>query len=86
MQEAEGLPGLVAELALVGAHRFEQAEGADDIGLDEVFRAVDAAVDMRLGRKIDHRTRLVLGQQAADQFDVANVALDENMARIAVQR
>jgi hypothetical protein len=58
-------------------------EGADDVGLDEIFGAVDAAVDVRFGGKIDDGARLVFGQQAADQGEVADVALDEDVARVA---
>ena len=39
---------------------------------------------MRLGRKVDHRARLVLGQQAGDQGGVADIALHEDVARIAL--
>ena len=69
----------------VGADRFEQAEGADDVGLNEVFGAVDAAVDVRFGGKIDDGARLVLGEQPGDEIEVADVALDEEVARVAVQ-
>ena len=70
----------------VGAHGFEQAEGADDVGLDEVFRAVDAAVDVRFGGKIDDGAGLVLGEQLGDEVEVADVALDEDVARVALER
>ena len=69
----------------VGAHGFEQAEGADDVGLDEVFRAVDAAVDVGFGGKIDDGAGLVLGKQLGDEVEVADVALDKDVARIALQ-
>jgi hypothetical protein len=39
-------------------------KGADDVGLDEVFRAVDRAVDVRFGGEVEDRARLVLRQQA----------------------
>ncbi|EKD98666.1 MAG: hypothetical protein ACD_23C00318G0001, partial [uncultured bacterium] len=40
---------------------------------------------MRLGGKVDHGARLVLCQQASHQGGVANVALHEHVARIALQ-
>ena len=40
---------------------------------------------MRLGCKVDHGTRLVLGQQGYHQCVVANVALGEGMAAVALQ-
>jgi hypothetical protein len=46
---------------------------------------VDAAVDVRFGGKIDDGAGLVLGKQAADEVKVADVALDEGVARIALQ-
>ena len=41
---------------------------------------------MRLGRKIDHRARSVLGQQLAHQGAVANIALHEHMPGIVLER
>ena len=40
---------------------------------------------MRFGRKVDDGTRLVLRQQAIDQGAVTDVALHEDMARVALQ-
>ena len=86
MEEAEVVLRFAVEAVPVGAHGFEQAEGADDVGLDEVFRAVDAAVDVGFGGKIDHGAGLMLGEQFGDEVEVADVALDEEVARIATQR
>ena len=69
----------------MGAYGFEQLEGADDVGLDEFAGAVDRAVDVRFGGEIDDGARLVLGEQAADKVKVADVALDEGVARVTVQ-
>ena len=67
VQEAEGLPGVALQTTPVGTDCFQQTEGADDVGLDEVFRAVDAAVDVALGRKIDDSARLVLSEEVCYQ-------------------
>ena len=83
MEEAEVVLRFAGEAIPVGADGFEQAEGADDVGLDEVFRAVDAAVNVRFGGKIDDGARLVLGEQPGDEVEVADVAVDEDMARVA---
>ena len=64
---------------------LQKPEGAQHVGLDEVFGAVDGAVYVRFGRKVDHGARLVLGQQAGYQGGVANVAWHEDVARIALQ-
>ena len=69
----------------ISAHRLQQAEGAHDVGLDEVTGAVDGAVDVALGREVDHGAGLVLGQQAADQGGIANVALHKDVAFVALQ-
>ena len=86
VQETEFIFGRIFELTVEGTHRLQQTEGSDDIGLNEVFRAVNAAVHMRFGGKIDHRARLVLGPQLAGQFEIADVALYEDMAGVALQR
>jgi hypothetical protein len=75
MQETEFVFGRFFELTVVGTYGLKQAEGTDDIGLDEVFRAVNAAVDMRFSGEVDDSARLVLGQQSGDQVKVANAPL-----------
>jgi len=61
-------------------------EGTDDVGLDEVAGAVNGAVDVALGRKIDHGARLVLEQQGGHQRRVAKIAFYKDMAIVTVQR
>jgi hypothetical protein len=73
----------------VGSNGFQQPESADDVGPDEVFRAVDGAVHMAFGRKVQHGAGAVLGQQGIDQQGihqgaVAEVALYEVVARVAL--
>ncbi len=85
MEEAEVRLRFGFKAVPVGTHRFEQAEGADDVGLDEVFRAMDAAVNVRFGGKIDDGAGLVLGKQFGDEVEIADLALDEDVARIASQ-
>ena len=90
MQQAEICLGVALQAAPVcapvGAHRFQQAEGADDVGLDEVFRAVDRTIDMAFGGEIEHRARLVFGQQIRHQRAVAYVAVHEHVPLITGQR
>ena len=69
----------------VTAHRFEQTEGADDIGFNELARSVNGTVDMTLSGKVDHRTGLVGLQQLRDQIGIANVALHKDVVRVALQ-
>ena len=86
VQETEFVFCRFFQLTVEGTYGFEQAEGADDIGLNEVFRAVNAAVNMGFGSKIDDGTRLMFGQQFGNQFEIADVAFDEKVPRIAVER
>ena len=86
VQEAEGGFVVGGQLAPVAARGFEQAEGADDVGGDEVFGTVDGAVDVAFGGKVDDGARAVFGQQAIHQRAVADVALHKAVAHIAFQR
>ena len=85
MQETEGGLSLIRQTTPVGTDGFEQLEGADDVGLDEFAGAVDGAVDVRFGGEVHDGARPVLGEQAADEFKIADVTLDEDVARITVQ-
>ncbi len=85
MQEAErrALPG--RQRLPVVAHGFQQAQGAHHVGLDEGARAVDGTVDVAFSGEIQHRIRLVLGQQAGYQRAVTDVTLHKHVVRVAVQ-
>lgn len=86
MQEAEGRLLVGRQGVPVTAHRFEQAEGAEHVGLHKVFRAVDRAIHMRFRGKVHNGTGFVLGQQAIEQRAVADVALHEDVVRVALER
>ena len=62
VQEAEGGLFFRRQAVVVGADRFEQVEGADDVGLDKVFRAVDGAVYVAFCSKVDNGAWLVCSQ------------------------
>lgn len=85
MQESEGGSRGFWQSRPVGTHGFEQAEDADDVGLDEVFGAVDGAVRMAFGGAVQQGAGLVLGQQAIDQRAVVRIALHKHVARITLQ-
>ena len=53
--------GFISQTVPIGAHRFEQVEGTNDVGLNEIFRAMNAAVNMGFGRKINDGAWLVFG-------------------------
>jgi hypothetical protein len=67
MVEAECRPGVALQRGPVGARRFQQREGALDVGLDEGAGPVDAAVDMALGGEVHEGARPVLGEQPVDE-------------------
>jgi hypothetical protein len=70
----------------VAAHRFEQAEGAEHVGLHEILGAVDRAIHVRFRGEVHDGARFVLGQQAVEQCAVADVALHEDVVRVALER
>jgi hypothetical protein len=74
MQKAEGRLGVTWKAIPVAAYRLKQMEGADDVGLDEVARAVNGAVDVAFSGEVDEGAGLVLCQQAGQQGAVTNVA------------
>ena len=84
--EAEGGLGVGLERAPVAAGGFEQGEGAVYVGADEVAGAVNRAIDVAFGGKVDDGAGAVLGQQAVDQLAVADVALHKDVARVALER
>lgn len=45
---------------------------------------MNRTIDMRLGGEIDHRTRLMLGQQLLDQRRVGDIAVDEQVLGVAI--
>ena len=86
VQEAERLLLVRRQLRPVRARRFEQVERSLHIGADELGRTVDAAVDVALGREMDDGARPMGREKAVEQRPVADVAADEHMALVAVER
>lgn len=86
VQEAKGTFAVFRQRFMVMACGFQEAEGADDVGLDEVFGAVDGAVHMAFRREVDDGPDGVFFQERRDQFEVGDIALDKAVAVIALQR
>ena len=63
---------------------LQKPETSEHVGLDEVFGAMDGAIHMRFGSEIDDGTRPVFSQELRHQRTVANIALHEHMARVAL--
>jgi hypothetical protein len=78
MQKAEGGLGIGVHGVPVTAGFFEQAEGADHVGLDELAGAVDGAVDMAFGCEVQDGPGLVRGQRLAHGIAVADVGVDQD--------
>jgi hypothetical protein len=86
VEEAERGALGAGEARPMQAGRLEQGEGALDIRLHECRRSVDAAVDVALRREMDDRARPVPHQKRVDERTVEDVAVDEGVARVAVER
>ncbi len=86
MQKAKRLACVTRQRAPVGASGFQQCERTLDVGTDEFARPLNRTIHMRLGGKMHHRPRAMLGQQGVHPRPVADVAAHEDMARIALKR
>ncbi len=80
MQEAEA-----GALLGIAAGSLEQAEGAHEVGHDEVLGTINAAIDVALGSEVHHGVDLVLAEQAGEERSVQDVALNEDVARIVLE-
>lgn len=85
MKETKRLLRLRLECVPIGAYRFQQTEGADDVGLNKIFRPVDGSVDMGLRSEIENGPWLMVSQQARHQGTVTYIALNEQMPGITLQ-
>ena len=65
---------------LSGEFTIEQHTRADDICVNEIKRIVDAAVDMRFGREIDNRIKLMLGHERIHLVGIGDVGLEKFVA------
>ncbi len=82
MQKAEcGLLG-AGQARPIRARRFQQTEGAVDVGRYKRTWAEDGTVDMAFGRKMHNRARLMRCQQLCYLRRIADVAFDENMLSV----
>ena len=86
VQEAERVPGRAFQPLPVVAHRLQQGQGADHVGLHEGRRAVDRTVHVAFGGEIHHSIGAMFGQQPRHQGAVADIAMHEHMLRVALQR
>ena len=66
---------------MVTPRGFKQGEGADDIGADEIGRAVDRAVDVAFGGQMHDRVRVVGFEGLAHGCGVGDVGAEQNLCR-----
>src|SRR5690606_26013673 len=86
VQETEGLARRPLQRPPVVARGLEQRQGADHVGLHERARPVDGPVDVALGGEVQDRVRAMLAQQGVHQRAIADVAMDEDMVVVPLQR
>ncbi len=60
--------------------RLEEDGGAADIGVDEVERTVDGAIDVAFSREVDHRVDRVLGEDTSHCVGIPDVGVNEEVA------
>ncbi len=68
---------------VVAAGGFQQDECPDNVGLDEIGRPVDRAVDMTFRRQVHHRIRIVRREHLAHGGGVGDVGFDQDMAVVS---
>jgi len=83
MVEAERRLANLVQTVPVGAGRFQQHVGADDIGFDEIGRAGNGAIDVALGRQMHHGIGLMGGKHPIQFGAVADIDLLEGITLAA---
>ena len=78
------LPGLGIGIVPGFLCTLQQVHGAHDVALDKDLGVLDGAVHMALSSKVDDIIEIVLCKQALHQLLVADVALHEHMAGVAL--
>ena len=59
---------------------IEQDAGADNVGMNEVERVVDAAVDVRFSGEIDDGVKLVLGHERVHLVGIRDIGFEKFVA------
>src|SRR5207245_1465633 len=74
---------LAAQRPVVLQGGLEQYVRSDDVGLDELGRAVDRSVDVALGGEMEHGVGSEIVKQLSESARVSYIRLGEAIARIA---
>ena len=64
----------------MAASGVEEHARADDVGVDEILRGIDAPVDVRFRREIDDREELLLVEQGVHLVCVRDIGLEKLVA------
>ena len=80
--EAEAAAGGLVQRGEPGAGGLEHDEGAGDVGVDEIARPVDRAVDMRFGGEMHHDVGPVRLEGGAHRRGIGDVGAEQMMARV----
>ena len=56
---------------------IEQDTGPDHISVNEILRRINAAIDMRFRREIDHRVKLMLGHERIHLIGICNIGFEK---------
>ena len=59
---------------------IEQHARADHVGVNEILRRIDAAIDVRLGREIDDGKKLMLKHECVHRVGVGDVGFEKFIA------
>ena len=81
--ESERRPPRRRQAGPVLARRVQQGERANHVGLHEIRRPVDRAIDMALGGQMHHRVRRVGGEHLAHGGAVRHAGADQHMPVVA---
>jgi hypothetical protein len=79
VEEAERGLGRRVQILPIGARRLQQHEGSHHVGLDEIGRAGDRAIDMAFGRQVHDAVGPERGDGLGHGAAVANVGPQEAM-------
>src|SRR5438270_733058 len=62
------------------AREIQKHARADDIGVDKIFRRINASIDMRFGGEIYDRETLMLEHERVDRVGIGNVGFEKFVA------
>ena len=82
VEETEGGFAGLGEFGPVETGAVEEAERADDVGLDKRLGGIDGAVDVGLGGEIHDGVDVMFGEETGDEGGIADIAVRENVARV----